>query len=60
METTIMACIGIIGHVLGLYWDHGKENGNCYCIPTQRASSCLVRELCKQLLSLIHVNNAWS
>ena len=52
METAIMAYIGIIGHVLGSYWDHGKENGNCYCI--------LTRELCKQLLSLIHLNNAWS
>ena len=25
METTIM---GFIGHIMGLYWDNGKENGN--------------------------------
>ena len=22
------SCIGIIGYVLGLYWDNGKENGS--------------------------------
>ena len=22
--------IGIIGHILGQYWDNGKENGNYY------------------------------
>ena len=27
METTIM---GFIGHIMGLYWDNGKENGNYY------------------------------
>ena len=27
METTIMGYIGIIGYILGLYWDNGK-NGN--------------------------------
>ena len=26
MKTTI----GIIGYILGLYWDNGKENGNYY------------------------------
>ena len=34
METTIMGLyrgyIGIIGSILGLYRDNGKENGNCY------------------------------
>ena len=30
METTIMGYIGIIGTILGLYWDNGKENGNYY------------------------------
>ena len=30
METTIMGYIGIIGYILGLYWDNGKENGNYY------------------------------
>ena len=30
METTIMGYIGIIGYMLGLYWDNGKENGNYY------------------------------
>ena len=28
METTIMGYIGIIGYILGLDWDNGKENGN--------------------------------
>ena len=28
METTIMGCMGIIGYVLVLYWENGKENGN--------------------------------
>ena len=23
-----METIGIIGYILGLYWDNGKENGN--------------------------------
>ena len=32
METTIMGCIGIIGYVLGLYWNNGKENGNYYIV----------------------------
>ena len=30
METIIMGYIGIIGYILGLYWDNGKENGNYY------------------------------
>ena len=31
METTIMGYIGIIiGYILGLYRDNGKENGNNY------------------------------
>ena len=30
IETTIMGYIGIIGYILGLYWDNGKENGNHY------------------------------
>ena len=31
METTIMGYIGVIlGYILGLYWDNGKENGNYY------------------------------
>ena len=25
METTIMGFIGIIGYMLGLYWDNGKR-----------------------------------
>ena len=25
-----MGCIRIIGTILGLYWDNGKENGNYY------------------------------
>ena len=29
METTIMGYIGIIGYILGFYWDNGKENGSC-------------------------------
>ena len=28
METTMMGYIGIIGYILGLCWDNGKENGN--------------------------------
>ena len=28
MESTIMGNIGVIGYILGLYWDCGKENGN--------------------------------
>ena len=33
METTgivgvIQGYIGVIGHILGCYWDNGKENGN--------------------------------
>ena len=28
METTIMGYIGIMGYMLGLYWDNGKENGS--------------------------------
>ena len=23
--------MGIIGFILGLYWDNGKENGSYYC-----------------------------
>ena len=30
METTIMGYIGVLGYILGLYWDNGKENGNYY------------------------------
>ena len=30
METTIMGYIGITGHILGLYFDNGKQNGNYY------------------------------
>ena len=30
METAIMRRIGIIGHILGLYRENGKENGNYY------------------------------
>ena len=32
METTIMGYRGIMGTILGLYWDNGKENGNYYII----------------------------
>ena len=32
METTIMGYIGILGYILGIYWDNGKENGNYYSI----------------------------
>ena len=28
METTILYKMGCIRVILGLYWDHGKENGN--------------------------------
>ena len=28
METTID--YGIMGHILGLYWDNGQSNGNYY------------------------------
>ena len=31
-ETTKMGSIGIIGYILGLYRDNGKENGNNYFI----------------------------
>ena len=30
MEITIIGYIGIIGYILGLYWDDGKENGTYY------------------------------
>ena len=30
METTIMGYIGIIGYILGYYWDNGRENGKYY------------------------------
>ena len=30
METTV----GIIGYILGLYWDNGK-NGNCYSLRVE-------------------------
>ena len=30
METSVMGYIGIIGYILGLYWDNGEENGNYY------------------------------
>ena len=30
METTILGYIGILGYILGLYRDNGKENGNYY------------------------------
>ena len=30
IETTIMGYIGIIGYILGIYRDNGKENGNYY------------------------------
>ena len=29
METMIMGRIEIIGYILGLYWDNGKETPNC-------------------------------
>ena len=32
MEITVMGYIGIIGHVLELYWDSREENGNYYLI----------------------------
>ena len=32
MGTAIMGYIGIIGYILGLYWENGKENVNCYSI----------------------------
>ena len=28
MEMTIMGYIWVIGYILGLYWDNGKENGH--------------------------------
>ena len=28
METTIKGYLGIMGYILGLYRDNGKENGN--------------------------------
>ena len=34
-ETTIMGYIGIMGYILDLYRDNGKENGNYYNIPDQ-------------------------
>ena len=30
METDIVGCIGIIGYILGLYREKGKENGNSF------------------------------
>ena len=30
MEKKMETTIGIIGSILGLYWDNGKENGNYY------------------------------
>ena len=40
METTgiigIIQYIGIIGSILGLYWDNGEENGNYYIIVGSR------------------------
>ena len=32
METTMMGYVGIIGYILGLYGDNGKESGNYYSI----------------------------
>ena len=32
MEIIIMGYIGIIGYILGLYLDTGKENGNHYLL----------------------------
>ena len=29
METTIM---GLMGYIMGLYWDNGKENGNDFIV----------------------------
>ena len=45
METTgvIGVTWGLIhGHILGLYWDNGKEDGNYYngCYYYYQASSC--------------------
>ena len=37
METTIMGCIGIIGVILGLYRDNGKQNGNYYLVGLVKA-----------------------
>ena len=28
-----MGYIGIIGYILGFYWDNGKENGHYYNVP---------------------------
>ena len=35
METTIIGYI--LGFILGLYWDNGKENGNYYIIIGYRS-----------------------
>ena len=32
METIIIGYVGIIGYILGLYRENGKENGNYYII----------------------------
>ena len=32
METTIMGYTEIMGYILGLYKDKGKENGNYYLL----------------------------
>ena len=32
METTVLDYVRILGYILGIYWDNGKENGNYYSI----------------------------
>ena len=49
METTIMGYIGIIGYILGLYWDNGKENGN-YRIAKQKKAATMMLILKRILL----------
>ena len=36
METTIMGDTGIIGYILRVYRDNGKENGNYYICGLKR------------------------
>ena len=38
MEKNMETTIGIIGYILGFYWDNGKENGNYYSIIGDRIS----------------------
>ena len=58
METTKMGYIGIIGYILGLYCENGKENGNYY--PGQYSNNGCVISVMPSACSRIWQNAPWA